>query len=86
MCILLLWDERLSIYQLSPFDLGHCSMPQCLFDILFGRYVHFWQWGVKIPYYNCVAVNIFLEVLQVFFMYFGAPMLDAYVFTMFMSS
>ena len=28
MCILLLWDERLSIYQLSPFHLGHCSMAQ----------------------------------------------------------
>ena len=26
----------------------------------------FWQWGVKIPYYNCVAVNIFLEILQDF--------------------
>ena len=24
MCILLLWDERLSIYQLSPFHLGYC--------------------------------------------------------------
>ena len=30
MCILLLWDERLSIYQLSPCHLGHCSMPQYL--------------------------------------------------------
>ena len=27
---LLLWDERLYIYQLSPFHLGHCSMSQCL--------------------------------------------------------
>ena len=25
MCTLLLWDERLNIRQLSPFDLGHCS-------------------------------------------------------------
>ena len=66
MCILLLWDEKLYIYQLSPFHLGHCSMPHILVDILFGRSVHFWQWGVKIPYYNCVAVNIFLEVLQDF--------------------
>ena len=30
MCILLLWDEKLYIYQLSPFHLGHCSMPQYL--------------------------------------------------------
>ena len=36
MCILLLWDERLSIYQWSPFDLGHCSMPQYLCWYLFG--------------------------------------------------
>ena len=28
MCILLLWDERLYIYQLSSFDLGHCWMLQ----------------------------------------------------------
>ena len=34
--------------------------------ILFGRSIHCWQWGVKICYYNCVAVNIFLEVLQDF--------------------
>ena len=24
MCILLLWDEKFSIYQLSPFPLGYC--------------------------------------------------------------
>ena len=30
MCILLLWDDRLSIYQLSPFHQWHCSMPQYL--------------------------------------------------------
>ena len=88
MCILLLWDERLSIYHLSPFDLGHCSIPQYLFDILFGGSIHFWQWGVEIPYYNCVAVNIFLEVLQDFPYIFGCSdvwymyIYNVYVFLM----
>ena len=49
MCILLLWCERLYIYQLSPFHLGHWSMYNNFVDILFGRSIHFWQWGVKIP-------------------------------------
>ena len=35
-------------------------------DILFGRSIHSSQLGVEIPYYHCVAVNIFLEVLQDF--------------------
>ena len=38
---------------------------------LFRTSVHLWQWGTKIPYYNCVAVNIFLEVLQDFLYVFG---------------
>ena len=33
-----------------------------------------------------VLLSIFLEVLQDFFMYLGAPMLGGYMFTMFMSS
>ena len=28
MCILLLWDEKLSIYQLSAFPLGYCEVTQ----------------------------------------------------------
>ena len=39
--------------------------------MLFGRSIHFWLWSVKIPYYNCVAVNIFPEVLQDFPYVFG---------------
>ena len=64
MCILLLWDEKFYIYLLSPFDLRHCLMPQ--YPCYFGRSVQFWQWGIKIPYYNCIAVYIFPEVLQDF--------------------
>ena len=46
-------------------------MPQYLCWYLFGRSVHFWQWSGKISYYNCVAVNVFLEVLQDFHFVFG---------------
>ena len=48
MCILLLWGERLFIYQLSPFHLGYCSMPQYLCWYFVWKICPFWQWGVKI--------------------------------------
>ena len=70
MCILLLLDERgLYMYHLCPFDLGHCSMPQylCWYFVL---KIYLWQWGVKILYYNCVAVNI-LKSSKIFFYVFG---------------
>ena len=73
------------IFKLSPFDLGHCSMLQDFVDVLF-RSVQFLQWGGKIPYYNNVAVYIFLKAPKIFLIYFGAPMLGAYIFTMFLSS
>ena len=49
------------------------ALPQChnfLADILLGRSVHCWQSGVKIPYFNCVAVCIFLQVLRDFYYIF----------------
>ena len=58
--------KALCIYQVSPFHLRYCSMPQYLCWYFFGRSVHVWQWSVKIPYYNCIAVNVLLEVLQDF--------------------
>ena len=87
MCILLLWDQRFCIYQLSPFDLVHNSVPQgpCWSS---GRSVHCWQWGVNISCYKCVAVNIFLEVLQDFPCIFGCShvgyiyVYNVYVFLM----
>ena len=46
-------------------------MAQCPCLYFVWRTVHFWQWGVKVPYYKCVAVNIFFEVLQDFLYVFG---------------
>ena len=42
-----------------------------LLIFLFGRSIQSWQWGVEMPYYNHVAVNVFLEVLQDFLYVFG---------------
>ena len=70
----------LRIYQFSPLDVGQCSMPQCLWWYFVWKAVHLWQWGVGIPYYNWVAVNISLEVLKIFFMCWGASMLGAYIY------
>ena len=41
--------------------------------MLFGRSAHCWQWGVLVLYYNWVAVNVFLAVLQDFPSVFGCP-------------
>ena len=70
-CILLLWDERLYIYQSISFDLAHCSMPQFLCWYFVWKIYPFLTVGCKIPYYNCVAVSIFLDVLQDFLYVFG---------------
>ncbi|KAF6084336.1 hypothetical protein HJG60_008607 [Phyllostomus discolor] len=45
------------------------SVIQCynvFVDSFFGRSIHCSQSGVKIPYDECVIVNIFIEVLQDF--------------------
>ena len=42
-----------------------------LVDSLLERSTYYWQWGVKIPYYEYVVVNIFLEVFQDFPYIFG---------------
>ena len=68
--------------QLSAYHLRCHSMPQILVDFLFGWCVHSWQFSVKILYKDCIAVDL----LQDFLVYLGAPMLGAYIFTMFMSS
>ena len=46
----------------------------------------FYNGVVEIPYYNCVAVNIFLVVLQDFLYVFGCSYVGAYIFIMFISS
>ena len=61
MCILLLWDEKLYIYQLSPFPLGYCELTQYLCWYFVWKVCLFLTVGVKIPYYNCVGVNQYLS-------------------------
>ena len=70
MCILSPWDERLYIYELSPFDVGHSECHHILVDILFGKSIHCSEWGIKIPKYNCVSISLFI-VLQNFHYMFG---------------
>ena len=78
---------RALIYQLSPFHLGHSSVPQYLWYFVW-KICPFWQWGIKISYYDCVAVNIFLEVFQDFLYVFGCSdvgciyIYNVYVFLM----
>ena len=88
MCILLLWDERLSLYiyisvksisSKALFNATISLLISCLEDLsIFDSGV------LKSP--AIIAVNIFLEVLQDFLYVFGCSMLGAYIFTMFMSS
>ena len=61
MFILLLWDERFYIYQLSTFDLIPLSVPQYPCWYFVWKIYLLVTGGVKIPYYNCAAVYIFLE-------------------------
>ena len=65
-CLLCFFGVKVSVYQLIPLDLECYSMPQILVVSLFGRSIHCWQWDVKIPYDDCVAVDIFFKVLQDF--------------------
>ena len=61
---LLLWGEMLWRYQLNPFDLM-CHLRSLFPCWLFsGRSVQWWQWGVKIPYNDFIAVNRFLKIHQ----------------------
>ena len=76
--------EALYIYQLSPFDLGHCSMPQSLCRYLVWKICPFFDSGVlKSPTVIVLLSISFLKSSKIFFMYLGAPMLGACIFTMF---
>ena len=85
MCILLPWDERLYIYQISQFLKGLVQWHNIFVDILFGRAI-FDSEVLKSPTIIVLLSISFLKSSKVFFMYLGAPLLGAYIFTMFMSS
>ena len=75
----------LSIYQLSPFNLGYCSVTQYL------CWYFFWKTCpsltvLKSPTIIALLSISFLKCSKIFFMYLGAPMLGACIFTMLMSS
>ena len=55
-------------------------------DILFGRLSIFDSGVLKSPTIIVLLSISFLKSSKIFLMYLGAPVLDAYIFTMFMSS
>ena len=89
-CILLLWDEKLSLY-ISVKSISISSrvllsdtislLIFCLEDLsIFDSGV------LKSPTILVLLSISFLKSSKTFFMYLGAPMLGAYIFTMFMCS
>ena len=86
-CILLLWDEKLSIYQLITFHLCHCSNATIYFLIFCLEDLSIFDTEVlKSPTILVLLSISFLKSSKIFFMYLGAPMLGTYIFTMFISS
>ena len=83
MCILLLWNERLYIYQLSPwssilFNVTISLLIFCLEDLsIFDSGV------LKSPTIIVFLSITFLKSSKIFFMYLGTLMLREYIFTMF---
>ena len=86
LCILLLWDERLYVYQLSPFDVRHCSMLQylliiCLEDVGFNIPLSIFDRGVlKSPTLILLLSIAFLKYSKNFLMFLGVPMFGAYIY------
>ena len=88
MCILLLWDEKLSIYT---------SVKSISSRVLFSDTVSFLIFCLEdLSIFDSGELNFptiivlfsisFLKSSKIFFMYLGAPILGEYIFTMFMSS
>ena len=73
MYILLLWSEMLWRYQLNLFDLVFLLRPLSSCCLLSGRSIHWSQWGVKIPYCNCITVDLSLYVHQDLLYIFRCP-------------
>ena len=87
MCILLLGDEGLYIYQLSPFHLWQCSNNATISLLIFclEDLSSFDSGVLKSPSITVLLSIPFLKSSKIFLMYFLSPMLNAYIFTMFMS-
>ena len=86
MCILLLWDERLyiSVKSISSRILFNDTIPLLIFCL---EDLSIFDSGVlKLPRIILLLSISFLKSSKIDVMYLGAPMLGAYIFTMFMSS
>ena len=86
MCILLIWDERLyiSVKSISSRALFNATISLLIFCL---EDLSIFDSGVlKSPTIIVLLSISFLKSSKIFFMYLGAPMLGAYIFTMFMSS
>ena len=88
MCILHLWDERLSLYRsvksISSRVLFNATISLLIFCL---EDLSIFNSGVlKSPTIIVLLSISFLKSSKIFFMYLRAPMLGAYIFTMFISS
>ena len=84
MCVLL-WDERLyiSVKSTSYRALFNATISLLIFYL---EDLSIFDHGVlKSPTIIALLSKSFLKVYKIFFMYVGAPVLGAYIFTMFMS-
>ena len=85
MYVLLLWGKMFYIL-IKYISSIIVQFHNILVDVLFWRSTHFWQWGVKSPSISVLLSISFFMSSKIFLMYLGAPVLDAYMFIIFMSS
>ena len=88
MCILLLWDEKLYIYISVKSISSRVLLSDTISLLVFClEDLSIYDSGVlKFPTIIVLLSISFLKSSKIFFMYLGAGMLGAYIFTMFMSS
>ena len=79
MWILQFWDWMFYIYPLSLSGIICTVGPMFLYRFLSAWFIHWYKWGIKIPYHYCITINFFLYVCY-YFTYLGAPVLGTYIF------
>ena len=86
MCILLLWDEKLSLYISVKSISSKVLLSDTISFLIFClEDVSIFDGGVlKSPTIIVLLSISFLKSSKIFFMYLGAGMLGAYIFTIFM--
>ena len=88
MCILLLWDEKLSIYISVKSISSRVLLSDTISFLIFClEDLSIFDSGLLKSSTLIVLLSIsFLKSSKIFCIYLGAPMLGVYIFTMFMSS